>query len=91
MILSNQPRRIRMDDRRVAIARRAQELAESGEFEGFNALGGMLTDEFGAVAVDVLRRDLELKRVITDRCQQAWERKHSKQAVPCEQGGFGTP
>jgi hypothetical protein len=32
--------------------------------------------------VDVLRRDLELKYEITDRCIEAWERKHSKHSVP---------
>ena len=63
--------------------------AESGEFEGFNALSRILTEEFGAVAVDVLRRDLEIKYEIADRCIEAWDREHTKHAAPGMNNGRG--
>jgi hypothetical protein len=71
------PRRDRLDEHGAAsIAQRAQELASSGEFEGFNALIATLTQEFGALEVERLRRDAVVRRAITDLCRAAWERKH---------------
>jgi hypothetical protein len=64
------------DSEREDIARRAQELANSGDFEGFNALSSVLENEYSARAVDPLRRDQEFRRSITERCQVAWTRKH---------------
>jgi hypothetical protein len=54
-------------------------LAESGDYEGFNAIVGVLMKEndFAATAIDVLRRDPELKHRITDICREAWQRKQA--------------
>jgi hypothetical protein len=68
-------------DRAVdALARRIQELADSGDFEGFNAIVGSLTKsgELDAQALAAFQRNGELKRQITDRCQDAWNKKHRK-------------
>ena len=59
------------------IARRAQELATSGDYEGFNSMVSTLAGEFDALAVDVLKRDMELRSLVTEVCRAAWERKHA--------------
>ena len=64
------------DSEREDIARRAQDLAKSGDFEGFNALSSVLESEYSTRAVDVLRRDYEFRRSITEICRAAWARKH---------------
>jgi len=63
-----------------ALARRIQQLAESGDHEGFNAIVGALTREkgFDATAIDVIKRDVELRNRITDICYEAWQRKHAR-------------
>ena len=60
------------------LAHRIQELAESGDQEGFNAIiGALMKDkEFDAMAIDIVRRDAEFRNRITDICHEAWERKH---------------
>ena len=62
-----------------ALARRIQQLAESGEYEGFNAIIGWLIkeSEFDATAIDVTKRDAEFRNRITEICQEAWARKHA--------------
>ena len=62
----------------IAIRTRAQDLAESGEYEGFNVLSATLDTEFGAVAVDVVRRDTPFRDALTDTCQAAWARRRSR-------------
>lgn len=61
-----------------ALARRIQQLAESGDYEGFNALVGWLIgkNEFDAAAIDVIKRDSEFRNRIIDICREAWDRKH---------------
>lgn len=60
------------------LARRMQQLAESGDYEGFNAIVGAIAkgNEFDATAIDVARRDVQFRNKITDLCHEAWERKH---------------
>ena len=55
-----------------------QELAESGDYEGFNALVGALISEkeFDATEIDIIKRDAEFRNRITDICREAWDRKH---------------
>ena len=60
-----------------ALARQIQQLAESGDYEGFNAIVGSL-DDLDATGIDVIKRDLEFKHRITDICREAWERKHAR-------------
>jgi hypothetical protein len=62
-----------------ALARQIQHLAESGDYEGFNAvIGGLMRkSEFDAVAIDVIKRDTEFRSRITDICSAAWERKQA--------------
>ena len=60
-----------------ALARRIQQLAESGDYEGFNAILGSLNDELDATTIEVIRSDPEFKHRITDMCRDAWERKHA--------------
>ena len=62
-----------------ALARQIQHLAESGDYEGFNAVvGGLMREsEFDAVAIDVIKRDTEFRSRITDICSAAWERKRA--------------
>ena len=61
------------------LARRIQQLAESGDYAGFNAIVGTLkkSNEFDATAIDVIARDVEFRNRITDLCHEAWERKHA--------------
>lgn len=59
-----------------ALARQIQHLAESGDYEGFNAIVGALQGGYDAVAIDALKRDAEFRNRITDICREAWERKH---------------
>jgi hypothetical protein len=61
-----------------ALARRIQQLAESGDYEGFNAIVGTLSDERDVVGIDVIKRDPEFKHRITEMCHDAWERKHAR-------------
>ena len=63
-----------------ALARRIQELAESGDYEGFNAILGVLMQqpEFDPTAIDVIKRDPLFRHRITDVCHDAWEREHSQ-------------
>lgn len=60
-----------------ALARLIQELAESGDYEGFNAILGAITKEqqVDAPTLDVIKRDPEFRRQITDVCHEAWTRK----------------
>jgi hypothetical protein len=62
-----------------AFARRIQQLAESGEYEGFNAIVGWLVREerAGEIEIAVIKRDAEFRNRITDLCHEAWERKHA--------------
>ena len=59
-----------------ALARQIQELAQSGDYEGFNAIVGALTNDHEVLGVDIIRRDAEFKHRITDICREAWDRKH---------------
>ena len=61
------------------LARRIQQLAESGEYEGYNAIVGWLVREEAAneVEIAVTKRDAEFRNRITDLCHDAWERKHA--------------
>lgn len=61
-----------------ALARRIQQLAESGDYEGFNAILGSLGDELDATSIEVIKSDPEFKHRITDLCHEAWERKHAR-------------
>jgi hypothetical protein len=58
------------------LARRIQQLAESGSYAGFNEIVGVLLreGEFDATALDVIKRDVEFRNRITDLCHDAWER-----------------
>ena len=62
-----------------ALARQIQHLAESGDYEGFNAVVGALMreNELDAVSIDVIKRDAEFRNRITDICSGAWERKQA--------------
>jgi hypothetical protein len=59
-----------------ALTRRIQQLAESGDYEGFNAILGSLDDELDAKSVEIIKSDPEFKHRITDLCHEAWQRKH---------------
>jgi hypothetical protein len=59
------------------LARRIQQLAESGDYEGFNAILGSLDDELDARGIEIVKRDVKFKRRITDICRDAWDRKHA--------------
>ena len=61
-----------------ALARRMQELAESGDYEGFNAIVGALIreKEFDATEIDIIKRDAEFRNRVTDICREARDRKH---------------
>ena len=61
-----------------ALARRIRELAESGDYEGFNAIIGSLSGELDASSIEVIKSDPEFKHRITDVCREAWERKHAR-------------
>ena len=61
-----------------ALARQIQQLAESGDYEGFNAIVGSLDDALDVTSIEVIKRDLEFKHRITDICREAWERKHAR-------------
>ena len=60
-----------------ALARRIQQLAESGDYEGFNAILGSLDDDIDARSVEIIKSDPEFKHRITDVCRDAWDRKHA--------------
>ena len=55
-----------------------QELAESGDYEGFNAIVGALIreKEFDAIEIEIIKRDAEFRNRITDISREAWARKH---------------
>ena len=61
------------------LARRIQQLAESGDYEGFNAIIGAITreQELDAATIEVVQRDAEFKRRVTETCHDAWARKHA--------------
>ena len=61
-----------------ALARRMQELAESGDYEGFNAIVGALIreKEFDATEIDIIKRDAEFRNRVTDICREARDRQH---------------
>ena len=61
-----------------ALARRIQQLAESGDYEGFNAILGSLDEELDATSVEIIKRDPEFKHRITDLCHEAWQLKHGR-------------
>lgn len=60
-----------------ALAHRIQQLAESGDYEGFNAILGNLNDEFDVRGIEIIKSDPEFKHRITDLCRAAWDRKHA--------------
>ena len=60
-----------------ALARRIQQLAESGDYEGFNAILGTLDDQVDAQSIEIIKSDPEFKQRITDLCREAWDRKHA--------------
>jgi hypothetical protein len=60
------------------LARQILQLAESGDYEGFNAIVGSLDDAFDVTGIEVIKRDSEFKHRVTDVCREAWERKHAK-------------
>lgn len=60
-----------------ALARRIQQLAESGDYEGFNAILGTLDDQVDAQSIEIIKSDPEFKHRITDLCREAWDRKHA--------------
>jgi hypothetical protein len=55
-----------------------QQLAESGDYEGLNAIVGVLLrdGECDTLAIDVIKRDAEFKNRITNVCHETWQRKH---------------
>ena len=61
-----------------ALARRIEQLAKSGDFEGFNAILGSLDDELNATSIEIIKRDPGFKHRITEVCREAWERKHAR-------------
>jgi hypothetical protein len=63
----------------ATLARRIQQLADSGEYEGFNAIVGWLVKEKEAdeLEIAVIKRDVEFRNRITDLCHEAWERRHA--------------
>jgi hypothetical protein len=67
------------DREQPALARRIQQLAESGDYEGFNAIIGAITrdQELDPAALEVVHRDAEFKRRVTETCHDAWARKHA--------------
>ena len=71
-------RRLTEDDQLPRIAKRAAELAATGDFEGFNALTVALKTEFDDADIGRLRRDSEARNAINDACQTAWYRKHGR-------------
>ena len=60
-----------------ALARRIQQLAESGDYEGFNAILGTLDGQVDAQSIEIIKSDPEFKHRITDLCREAWERKRA--------------
>ena len=82
MILSHSHREERSvaDRDEPTLARRIQRIAESGDYEGFNAIiGALIRDrEFDVTAIDVVKRDVEFRNRITDLCHEACERKHPR-------------
>ena len=77
---SHREERLMADRDQPALARRVQHLAESGDYEGFNAIiGALLKDKgFDDTALDVVKRDGPFRNRITDICREAWERKHPR-------------
>ena len=66
-----------MTDRYEApLIRRIEELACSGDYEGFNAIVGALAGSFDDTAIDVIKRDAGFRHQVTEACQTAWQRKH---------------
>jgi hypothetical protein len=59
------------------LAHRIQQLAESGDYEGFNAIVGSLDEEVDARSIEIIKSDPEFKHRITDLCRAAWDRKHA--------------
>ena len=57
-----------------------QELAEFGDYEGFNAIVGapIKENEFDAIEIDIINRDAEFRNRVTDICREAWARKHPR-------------
>lgn len=60
------------------LARRIQELAESGNYEGFNAIVGTLHGESDALGIEMIKRDAEFRHRITELCHDAYARKHAR-------------
>ena len=69
-----------MSEGNGALARRAQQLAESGDYEGFSAVGGALIREATsrAQAIETLKLNGEFRVRITKTCREAWRRKHTR-------------
>jgi hypothetical protein len=78
---SHREERPAADRDQPTLARRIQQLSESGEYEGFNAIAGALLrqNEFDAIAIDVIKRDTEFKNRITEICHDRSERRLSRQ------------
>ena len=64
-----------------ALVARIRQLAESGDYAGFNAVIGALKDELSHMEVDLIKRDVELRCDISDTCHSAWQRKHARLMV----------
>lgn len=77
--MSHREERAVADRDQPALAREIQRLAESGDYEGFNAIVGTLIKqkEFDATAIDIAKRDTEFRNWITDICRLSWERKRT--------------
>jgi hypothetical protein len=59
---------------------RIEQLAQTGDYEGFNAILGALLGEFDADRLEAVRQDVVFKHRITDLCYEAWRRKQSSRA-----------
>ena len=73
------PQKMRSESEQPLIVQRAHELANSGKFEGFNALVPSLKAVFGDLQVEQLRKEIPVKYAITDACQAAWRLTHLEQ------------
>ena len=61
-----------------ALVERVRQLAESGDYAGFNAVLGALRNEFDWAELDVAKRAPEFRRDVADICHEAWQRKHAR-------------
>jgi hypothetical protein len=59
---------------------RIEELAESGDYEGLNAVLGALSGEFDAAQLEAVKQDVVFRHRIIDLCYESWRRKRSPRA-----------